>query len=353
MLRSYTVYHQVSRHFRSFIFRNSRVFVASVISFSFISLVFSCQQKPVNTKIYGEVFGTSYGVQYYSEQNESFQRQFDSLFDIINISMSTYQKNSDISKINRNEAFTVDAHFKNVFNASKKIYKATDGVFDPTIGVLVNAWDFGPEGKIVALDSLKIDSLMVSVGLDNVQLDQNKIIKENPNTFIDFNAIAKGYGVDVIADFLESHNIKDYLIEIGGEIRCKGQNFEKQKPWKVGVELPHFDAEQSLLKTISLHDEAMATSGTYRKYKTDSLGNRYSHIIDPKTGYPSKTNLLSISVLAKDCMTADAYATAFKAMGLDKVKAFLASNPELKVFLIFENENKELETLALNGFPEE
>ena len=324
------------------------------ISYLLILLfIFSCKQKPENTKMYGEVFGTTYGVQYFSEHNENFQKQFDSLFHIINSSMSTYQPDSDISKINRNESVLVDAHFKNVFNASKEIYKATDGVFDPTIGVLVNAWDFGPEGKILALDSVKIDGLMLSVGLDKVTLDNNTIIKENPNTFIDFNAIAKGYGVDVIADFLESQQIKDYIVEIGGEIRCKGQNFEKQKPWKVGVELPHFDAEQSILKTISLYDESMATSGTYRKFKTDSLGNRYSHILDPKTGYPSKTNLLSISVIAIDCMTADAYATAFKAMGIENVKLFLNSHPEIKAFLIFENEQKEFETLSLNGFPED
>ena len=316
-------------------------------------VIFSCQKEPENTKIYGEVFGTTYGIQYYSQRNESLKKSFDSLFHVINSSMSTYQADSDISKVNRNAAFTVDAHFEHVFNASKEIYEATDGVFDPTIGVLVNAWDFGPEGKILALDSLKIDSLMLSVGLDKVALVNSKIIKQNPDTFIDFNAIAKGYGVDVIADFLDSQNITDYIVEIGGEIRCKGKNVDKQKPWKVGVELPHFDAEQSILKAVSLYDEAMATSGTYRKYRTDSLGNRYSHIIDAKTGYPSKTNLLSISVITKDCMTADAYATAFKAMGVDKVKMFLKSHPDIKVFLIFENENNELETLSLNGFPEE
>lgn len=332
--------------------KKSQSFLTRIIAVCIIVCTFSCeQQKATNTKISGDVFGTYYGVQYYSEQNISFHQQFDSIFELINTSMSTYQDNSDISKINRNEAFTVDAHFKNVFLASKEIYKTTDGVFDPTIGILVNAWDFGPGEKIVSLDSLKIDSLMLSVGLDKVQLDNDQIIKEDPNTFIDFNAIAKGYGVDVVADFLESQNITDYIVEIGGEIRSKGQNVEKRKPWQVGVELPHFDEEQSILKTISLFDEAMATSGTYRKFKTDSLGNRYSHILDPKTGYPSQTNILSISVIAKDCMTADAYATAFKAMGIEKVKAFLVSHPELKVFLIYENSDKELETLALNGFP--
>jgi thiamine biosynthesis lipoprotein len=316
----------------------------------FVLFLFSCKQEPKNTKLSGEVFGTSYSVIYDSEMN--YQKQFDSLFNVINKSMSTYQSDSDISKINRNEAFDIDAHFALVFDASKDIYKQTKGVFDPTIGAVVNAWDFGPEGKIARLDSLKIDSLMLGVGLDKVIRNNFKIEKQYPGTFIDFNAIAKGYGVDVIGMFLESQNIKNYLVEIGGEIRARGKNVEKQAAWKVGVEEPHFDGTQSVLKAISIHDEAMATSGTYRKFKTDSLGNRYSHIIDTNTGYPSKTNLLSISVIAKDCMSADAYATAFKAMGIEKVKEFLKTHPELKVFLIFENVNKEFESMSLNGFPE-
>ncbi|MFI0428363.1 FAD:protein FMN transferase [Mariniflexile sp. HMF6888] len=311
--------------------------------------VFSCKQEAVNTKLSGPVFGTSYSIIYDSEIN--YQSQIDSLFYVINKSMSTYQTNSDISKLNRNEDSLVDIHFIKVFETSKVIYKQTNGVFDPTIGAVVNAWDFGPEGKIINLDSLKIDSLMMSVGLGKVKRYGNKIIKP-AGTFIDFNAIAKGYGVDVIGEFLESKNIKNYLVEIGGEIRAKGENTEKQAPWKIGIEMPHFDGEQSILKAIEVNNEAMATSGTYRKFKVDAEGNRYAHIIDAKTGYPSKTNLLSISVIASDCMTADAYATAFKAMGIEKVKAFLKSHPELKVFFIFENDEKVLETMALNGFPE-
>ncbi|MEZ4854931.1 MAG: FAD:protein FMN transferase [Gelidibacter sp.] len=318
----------------------------------FVFLLFSCKQDPKNTVLSGSVFGTSYAVQYYSDKTTNFQQQFDSLFKVINKSMSTYIPDSDISKINRNESNTIDVHFAKVFDASKNIYKQTEGVFDPTIGVLVNAWDFGPEGRIANLDSLKIDSLMLSVGLNKVKRIGNTIIKDNPNTFLDFNAIAKGYGVDVIGEFLENQHIDNYIVDIGGEIRTKGINIEKQKPWKIGVEKPHFDGSQSIMKAIVLKDEAMATSGTYRKFKTDENGNRYSHIIDTKTGYPSKTNLLSISVIADNCMTADAYATAFKAMGIEKVKAFLSTHPELKVFLIFENDKKELETLSLNGFPE-
>src|SRR5690606_19900547 len=138
--------------------------------------------------------------------------------------MSTYISDSDISKINRNESVKIDEHFIKVFEASKVIHQFTDGVFDPTIGDVVNAWDFGPEGKIVDLDSLKIDSLMLSVGFDRVKRAENTIIKEDPNTFIDFNAIAKGYGVDVIGMFLESQHIENYLVEIGGEIRARGIN---------------------------------------------------------------------------------------------------------------------------------
>lgn len=317
-----------------------------------IVCVFSCEKEAKNTHVVGEVFGTSFSIKYEAKNKPDFQKQFDSLFQIVNQSMSTYIKDSDISKINRNEDSIVDAHFINVFKASKDIYKKTEGSFDPTIGALVNAWDFGPEDNIVSLDSLKIDSLMRYVGLDKVTLIDNKIVKPK-GVFIDFNAIAKGYGVDVIGMFLESQGVENYLVEIGGEIRSKGINVEKQSEWKIGVEMPHFDGTQSILKAISIRDASMATSGTYRKFKTDEEGNKYSHIIDPETGYPSKTNLLSISVIAKDCMTADAYATAFKVMGVDKVKAFLYTHKHLKVFAIFQNEHGDMETIFFNGFPED
>ena len=315
-----------------------------------VVVIIGCARSPKNIKINGPVFGTSYTVIY--DNGTDYEKQFDSLFHVINKSMSTYIENSDISKINRNETVEVDAHFVNVFKTSKTIYDVTEGAFDPTIGAVVNAWDFGPEGKIVMLDSLKIDSLMLSVGLDKVELRRNAIQKEKLGTYLDFNAIAKGYAVDVIAEFLESKDVYDYLVEIGGEIRCKGINKEKMANWNVGIDKPNFDGSQSVIKTVILEDEAMATSGTYRKFKLDENGNRYAHIIDTKTGYPSKTNVLGVSVIADDCMTADAYATAFQAMGIEKVTDLLKTHPELKVFFIFENDDKELETLALNGFPQ-
>jgi len=312
-------------------------------------IVMGCKKQPELLKISGPVFGTSFSVQYFDLDGRDYNKQFDSLFTIINKSMSNYQADSDISKINRNEAVTVDQHFKNVFEASKQIYRETEGVLDPTIGRLVNGWNFGSEHTKTALDSAKVDSLMRFVGFNRVGIKNNKVIKSK-EAFIDFNSIAKGYGVDVIADFLESKSIKNYIVDIGGELRAKGINLKKNKGWTVGIENPNFDGSQSYDKTIVLSNQAMATSGTYRKFKIDKNGNRYAHIINTKTGYPTKTNILGVSVITNTCMLADGYATAFQAMGLQKLDYFLAKHPELKVYVIYEGDNGELESKAFNNF---
>ena len=321
-----------------------------LIAVAFISCK-SDPNKPELIKLSGPVFGTSYNIQYHSEAEVNYIKQFDSLFATVNQSLSTYISNSDISRLNRNEEVEVDDHFKRVLKASKEIYRATEGVFDPTIGNVVNAWSFGAEKNKFLTDSTTIDSLMQFVGLNRVGLVGNTI-KKPEASYIEFNAIAKGYGLDVIAEFLERKSVDNYLVEIGGEVRVKGQNVEKQSPWRIGLDEPRFDGEQSVYKAIALKDEAMATSGTYRKFKVDENGNRYAHIINTKTGYPTKTNVLSVSVIAKDCMTADAYATAFQAMGIENVSQFLEKHTELKAFFIYEGEDKELKTLNLNNFPE-
>lgn len=300
----------------------------------------------------GQVFGTYYNIQFFDTQEKDFKKSYDSIFSVLNQSMSTYLPDSDISKINAGDSLVVvDDHFKRVFDASKVIYNETKGYFDPTIGILVNAWRFGPKKEKIELDSLKIDSMMLSVGFDKVKLEAGKI-KKLSDTFIDYNAIAKGYALDVIATFLDSKGYQNYLIDIGGEIRAKGKNLISEKLWSVGIENPNFDGSQSYTKIVTLQDESMATSGVYRKFKIDEQGKRYSHILNPKTGYPSKTNILSVSVISPNCMEADAYATAFKALGIEWVRKFLEKRSELKVYFIYEDENKELQTLALNGFPE-
>lgn len=313
-------------------------------------VVLSCKNKPKQIALKGFIFGTTYNIQFFSESRNNYQKQIDSLFTIINNSLSTYQTDSDISKLNRNELSNVDDHFIKVFKASEKIYKETNGIFDPTIGNVVNAWNFGAETDKFLTDSTTIDSLMQFVGFNKVNLIGNEINKPT-STYLEFNAIAKGYGIDVIGDFLASKQIKNYLVEIGGDMVVAGINIEKEKPWRVGVQTPRFDGEESYEKIIELSNKGMATSGTYRKFKRDKNGNRYAHIINTKTGYPSKTNVLSVSVIAPNAILADGYATAFQAMGINTTKDFLKFHPELQVFFIYESNNA-IKTLGLNNFPE-
>ena len=329
-----------------------------LVIFSLLFMLFSsCKENVKKQTIYsstesGAIFGTYYNIQLFDSVEYHYEKQYDSLFFKVNQSMSTYWDNSKITRINNGDTTVlVDEHFKYVFNTSKMIHKESEGFFDPTIGVMVNAWDFGPESKTQGLDSLKINNLMQSVGFDKVSLVGNKVQKPR-NTFIDFNAIAKGYGLDVIAKFLDAKGCQNYLIDIGGEIIAKGSHLVKKKPFYIAIEKPNFDGTRSQQIVISLDNEAMASSGVYRKFKVDENGNRYAHIINPKTGYPSKTNILSVSVIAPNCTLADGYATAFKAMGIDKVKVFLKTHPELKVYFIFEDELKKIQTLRLNNFPE-
>lgn len=324
----------------------------NLIFLGIVIILSSCQTTKRNTSISGPVFGTSYNFVFEANPNLSLEKGIDSLFYVINKSMSTYMVNSDISKINRNESQYIDEHFINVFRISSQIYRETKGVFDPTIGAIVNAWRFGPESSDLKVTSSVIDSLMVSVGFDKLSVEDHKIIKAFPQTFIDFNSVAKGYAVDVIANYFDTMGVANYLLEIGGELKSKGINVEKDKPWQVGIENPNFDGTQSVVKAIALNEAAMATSGTYRKFKIDEDGNRYAHIIDTKTGYPSKSNILSVSVITKDCVEADAYATAFQAMGMTALRAFLKVYKHIQVYAIYEADDQTLQSESFNGFPQ-
>lgn len=317
-----------------------------IVLFIFLGLL-SCTNSVRQQRNSGGVFGTTYSIIY--DSNKDFQQEFEQIFNDINHSMSTYIPNSIISEVNNNRITKIDTHFKTVFQTSKRVFDETSGRFDPTIGAVVNAWDFGPEEKIEQLDSVKIKNLMQSVGLNKVSVEGFQIKKPSA-TKIDFNAIAKGYGVDQIGYFLESNSVSNFLVEIGGEIVCKGINSSKGTPWKIGIQNPNIESDIPFLNSVELNNKAMATSGTYRKYKIDENGRRYTHIIDAKTGYPSRSNILSISVIAENCMAADAYATALQTMNLEELSNFLSNHPELKVYIIFENENKELEYKSFNGF---
>ena len=322
-----------------------------LIYLTFLIALTSCHKEKQNTSLSGPIFGTSYNFIFEGKSNSVNQEEIDSLFAVINQSMSTYMADSDISKINRNEAFNIDEHFINVYNISSRIYKETSGVFDPTIGAIVNAWRFGPEVSDKQVTSKMIDSLMIGVGFDKLRVEGNLLYKAFSTTFIDFNSVAKGYAVDVIADYFDSKGVNNYLIEIGGELKSNGINVEKNQPWKVGIEAPNFDGSQSLVKAIELKQSAMATSGTYRKFKLDENGNRYAHIIDTKTGYPSKSNILSVSVITNACGDADAYATAFQSMGMTVLRDFLKKYENIKAYVIYQDDNT-IQTESFNGFPE-
>jgi len=315
-----------------------------------IAGLLSCEKEPQTSyqKLEGIAFGTTFNIAFEALDSQVTEKDIDSLIYVMNKSLSTYIPTSDISKINKGDAsVVVDALFQEVFDKSAKIYRETDGAFDPTIGTLVNAWGFGPGASLTQMSQSKVDSLLVFVGFDQVILKDGKLIKNHPETYLDFNANAKGFAVDVMGRFLESKEITNYLVEIGGEIRARGVN-SKNQPWRIAIEKPNFDGSRSFQTIIALENESIATSGNYRKFKIDSLsGEKYAHTIDTKTGYPSKSNLLSASVIADlDCADVDAYATAFMAMGLDKTKDFLNRRNEIKAFLIYNDGEEGLKTFA-------
>ncbi len=234
----------------------------------------------------------------------------------------------------------------------KKIYELTDGRFDPSIGLFVNYWGFGPEKFMIDPEIKKGDPLSYlfsKTGMDKFKIIDDKLIRPN-DSYIDFNAIAKGYAVDVIGQFLKDKQIDNYLIEIGGEITTLGTNINKNKPWIVAIDMPRFDGDRSNYSSLELNDISLASSGTYRKFKIDSMGNRYAHIINPLTGHPTKTKILSVTVKASTCIEADAYATAIHTMKISDIEEFFKINKEISSLIIFENNKNELEELILNNF---
>lgn len=321
----------------------------------FFLLVYSCTPdapKIVKNQNVGAALGTSYSLTYLSNRQLDFQREIDSVFDAVNHSLSTYIPNSDISKINRGDStLVVDAMFRDVFNLSKEIYEETNGYFDPTVGVLVDAWGFGP-GEQIELDSTRVDSLLEYVGFNKVTLtDENTIEKSNAAIHFDFNAIAKGYSIDRLARLMDQKNIQNYLLEVGGEVVAKGTNTSKGKQWVVGIDDPQTDEQRKIKILISLEDRALASSGNYRKFRMDSLtGIKYVHTIDPKTGFTKNANTLGVTVLAENCAKADAYATAFMAMDLEQAIKLLTGERELEAYIVYLDEKGETQEFMTEGF---
>ncbi|HSV89374.1 MAG TPA: FAD:protein FMN transferase [Bacteroidales bacterium] len=302
----------------------------------------------VQMNLRGSVFGTYYTITYFVENGQDFQPQIDSIFRAFNESLSYFVSHSLITRINNNLTDTVDDLFRVVYLRSYEIFEATQGAFDPTVSPLVNAWGFGFAERM-QLNPKLVDSLKGLVGLNRTQLQGNRIIKEDPRIQFDFNAIAKGYAADVIARWLESKGVTSYLVELGGDL-IVGDLKPDGTPWRIALEKPaeQYDDPQKWYLYVEMENEAVATSGNYRRYY-EVNGQRFSHTIDPASGYPVTHNLLSASVFARDAITADAYATAFMVMGFENSKAFVENHPELEAFFVYSTGLETYGTFATPG----
>lgn len=321
------------------------------ILFSFI-LTGCTNHEPSEKTVAGQALGTTYHITYFSEEEFQIENGLDSVFEAMNQSMSTYLPSSDISRINRGDSLVeVDSLFQQVFALSKKIFLESEGYFDPTVGDLVNMYGFGPEQGLMQIDSSSIDSLMQYVGLEKIEItSEGLVLKEFPETYLDFNAIAKGYTVDLIGLYLDQNEVENYLVELGGELLAKGKNISKNANWTIGIDDPNQEqGNRTLQAVVELNNRAMATSGNYRKFRIDpETGEKYVHTINPLTGYPEKSNLLSVSVFAENCALADGYATAFMAMGLEKSKALLEDLEQVDAYFIYSEKN-EIEEFVTEG----
>ncbi len=315
---------------------------------AFLWRTYNQDSKPRLIHVSGLTMGTiAYNVKYLGEPGD-LKNDIDLVLTELNQSLSTYIPDSEISRLNSTGQLNFESdYFYPVLQVSKEVFLATNKTFDPSIGPLAQAWGFGPDKKIPEMSQAKVDSLMAIVGFDKVTFDENSVlIPENHQ--LDFGAIAKGYAVDLVAELLEENNIHNYMVEIGGEVRCKGIN-EKEKTWTLGIEDPTVEkSERRLYAVARLQDRALATSGNYRNYY-EKDGRIYAHIIDPRTGYNATHGLLSVSVFAADCITADAFATAFMVLGMEDSFAIVEENNDLDAIFIYQDDQGNLTNLISEG----
>lgn len=312
-----------------------RKIVYLLVSITMFLLFFRCSESCEYKVIDGFTQGTTYHIVYEYSKIDSLNALIDSVLVNIDNSMSVYNPNSIVSKINRGKDTTVDSLFIDVFNKSAEINILSDGAFDISGAPLFEAWGFGSGSKKIVTEKM-VDSMLTFVGMDKVKIEGHKVIKSDRRLSLNFNAIAQGYTCDVIAREFQKRGINNFLIEVGGEIYCKGKN-AKGIDWSVGIDKPEEGNNipgEFIEGVILLSGRGLATSGNYRKFIEED-GEKYSHTIDPRVGYPVKNTILSATVIASDAMTADALATYFMVVGLDKTKGFLANNPQIDAYIIF------------------
>ncbi len=326
------------------------IYTLGLLSAMFLVWHYRQDNQATITKIVGETMGTTYHISYFDEQQHDFKSEVDSLLTIFNHSLNTYLPDSEISQFNTSGSFVYELpYFYSVLEGSQEVFQITDGAFDPTVMPLVSAWGFGPqEGG--SPDSLLIDSLKQYVGFDKViSFDKTSISKKTMGSTLDFSAIAKGYGVDVIADFLTQQGVEHLFVEIGGEVVVRGKNIASDTPWKIAIINPESDVlTPTFVAYATLDNQAVATSANNFNYRIID-GVKYSHTISPHTGYPITHKILSATVFASDCMIADALATSFMVMGHEKAIEILQKNTDIDAFLIFNDDNGTMSTYITEG----
>ncbi len=299
----------------------------------------------------GQVYGTYYSITYLHPKKADLQQLIEEKFSEFDLSLSTFNPNSIISRINRNDsAVHTDSYFEEMYKMARQVSETSKGAFDITVAPLVNAWGFGFGNHDHTLVP-DVDSILPYIGYNKIAVRNHRLIKNDSRIMLDASAIAKGQSCDVIGKLLEENGCKNYMVEIGGEVYCRGVNPKGEK-WHIGIDKPNDDPanEENELQTIvAISDVGLATSGNYRQFYFRD-GKKYAHTIDPRTGYPVNHNLLSATVVAPTCMQADAYATAFMVLGVDSSLTICKANPRMECYLIYESEKGELLTVQTPGF---
>ena len=324
--------------------------IVAIVGFSYLKRSSSNERSSSNIYIHNEgtTFGTIYHIKYL--YNRDLKKEIEAELHRVDASLSMFNPQSTISLINKGESNTADSMLAEVLQLSFAVNKATDGAFDPTVAPLVNAWGFGfKDGQLP--DSMQVDSLLNLVGLSGIHFQDGKLTKDNPLSILDMSAIAKGYGVDRVAQLLRGHSITNFMVEIGGEVVAEGIN-EKGTPWRIGINKPNEDSTSlntELQDIISLSGHALATSGNYRNFYVQN-GKKIAHTINPKTGYPAQQDILSSTVVAPTCAEADAFATAFMVMGMEKAKKVLQEQSQLDAYFIYSDGEGNYQTWSSTGF---
>ena len=317
-------------------------------------IVLCCLLTNCNTiekqQFFGSTQGSYYSITYFDEQNRDFSREFDSIFKEIESTLSLWDENSIIRRVNRNDTSVVlNKIFIDNFNYAMRAAELSNGYFDPTVGPLVQAWGFHFKEGMEMTPEI-VDSLKQLVGYRKIRIENNKIVKENPNMTLDFNAVAQGYTTDMIGDFLLSKNVNNFLVDVGGEILARGCK-PNGELWKVGIEKPaeNKDSERIVQEIVELDNRSIVTSGNYRKY-VERGGKRYSHSLNPKTGYPAENKLLSATIIADNTAWADCLASICMVVGLEKaIEIIESSEDNIDAYFIYVDENNEVKELGIRS----